>query len=106
MPSSERSTASFRGTRPAWGRVDVDAVRGRAFVRYSRLVGSIPFVAGNDLLVEVQQVRRTASVLGIRATRGPLRRVAERALEHDDVETRVLAAQLLEELGRIPVLRP
>jgi hypothetical protein len=63
-------------------------------------------VAGDDLLIEVQEVRRTASVFGVRGTRGAVRRVAERALERDDSETRVLAAQLLEELDRIPVLRP
>ena len=60
-------------------------------------VGSIRPVAGDDLLLEVQQVRRTASVFGVRATSHAVRKVAERALEHDDDTTRVLAAQLLEE---------
>ena len=67
---------------------------------------SIPIVAGDDLLFEVQQVRRTASVFGVRTTRGSLRKIAKRALEHENEETHALAAQLLEELNRVPVLRP
>jgi hypothetical protein len=69
-------------------------------------IGSLPVVAGDDLLLEVQQVRRTASIFGVRATSRAVRKVAERAMEYDEAETRILAAQLLDELNRIPVLRP
>jgi hypothetical protein len=72
----------------------------------NRRDGSSPESGTSDPSRIHESVRSPGSVTGVRSTRGPLRRVAERALEHDDAESRVLAAQLLEVLGRIPVLRP
>ena len=53
-----------------------------------------------DLLVDVQAVSRTARVFGVRSTEPSLRTVAQRALEHDDEEVRLLASQILAELAR------
>jgi len=65
--------------------------------------GIIPAVA--DLLADVRRVRQVADVFGPASTALSMRKVAERALEHDDDEVRRLANQLLAELERSPALR-
>jgi hypothetical protein len=57
-----------------------------------------------DLLADVRRVRQVADVFGPASTALSMRKVAERALEHDDEEV-CLANQLLAELGRSPALR-
>jgi hypothetical protein len=51
-----------------------------------------------DLLADVRRVRQVADVFGPGSTALSMRKVAERALEHDDEEVRRLANQLLAEL--------
>ena len=58
-----------------------------------------------DLLADVRRVRQVADVFGPGSTALSMRKVAERALEHDDEEVRRLASQLLAELERSPALR-
>jgi hypothetical protein len=50
-------------------------------------------------------VRRVADVFGPASTALSMRKVAERALDHDDEEVRRLANALLAELERSPALR-
>jgi hypothetical protein len=58
-----------------------------------------------DLLADARRVRQVADVFGPRSTALSMRKVAERALEHDDPEVRAVAGQLLAELERSPALR-
>jgi hypothetical protein len=58
-----------------------------------------------DLLADVRLVRQVADVFGPASTALSMRKVAERALEHDDEEVRRLANALLAELERSPALR-
>jgi hypothetical protein len=58
-----------------------------------------------DLLADVRRVRQVADVFGPASTALSMRKVAERALEHDDEDVRRLANQLLAELERSPALR-
>jgi hypothetical protein len=58
-----------------------------------------------DLFADVRRVRQVADVFGPASTALSMRKVAERALEHDDEEVRRLANQLLAELERSPALR-
>jgi hypothetical protein len=58
-----------------------------------------------DLLADVRRVRQAADVFGPGSTALSMRKVAERALEHDDEEVRRLANALLAELERSPALR-
>ena len=58
-----------------------------------------------DLLADVRRVRQVADVFGPASTALSMRKVAERALEHDDTEIRALAGRLLVELERSPALR-
>ena len=50
-------------------------------------------------------MRRVADVFGPASTALSMRKVAERALDHDDEEVRRLANQLLAELDRSAVTR-
>jgi hypothetical protein len=59
-----------------------------------------------DLLADVRRVRQVADVFAPTSTSLSMRKVAERALEHDDEEVRRLANQLLAELERSAVRRP
>jgi len=61
------------------------------------------FVA--DLLADVRTVRQVADVFGPASTALSMRKVAERALEHDDEDVRRLANQLLVEVEWSPALR-
>jgi hypothetical protein len=58
-----------------------------------------------DLLADVRRVRQVADVFGPGSTAQSMRKVAERALEHDDEEVRALASRLLAELERAPAVR-
>jgi hypothetical protein len=58
-----------------------------------------------DLLADIRRVRQAADVFGPASTALSMRKIAERALEHDDQEVRRLANQLLAELERSPTLR-
>jgi hypothetical protein len=93
----------------AHGCIDVGrSGRGRPFdvfvvARANRGAGKIRRVA--DLLADVRRVRQVADVCGPASTALSMRKVAERALEHDDEEVRRLANQLLAELERSPALR-
>jgi len=58
-----------------------------------------------DLLADVRRVRQVADVFGPASTALSMRKVAERALEHDDEEVRRLANQLLAEPDRSVVTR-
>jgi hypothetical protein len=51
-----------------------------------------------DLLADVRRVRQVADVFRPASTALSTRKVAERALEHDDEEVRRLANQLLAQL--------
>ena len=55
-----------------------------------------------DLLSDVRQVSRTARVFGVGSPENAVRKVALRALEVEDDETRQLAMQILCELDRLP----
>jgi hypothetical protein len=48
-----------------------------------------------DLLADVRRVRHVADVFGPGSTARSMRKVADRALEHDDEDVRRLANQLL-----------
>lgn len=50
-------------------------------------------------------MRQVADVFGVPSTAKSVRAVAQRALEHDDEEVRVLAQRLLAELERAPAVR-
>jgi hypothetical protein len=58
-----------------------------------------------DLLADVRRVRQVADLFGPASTALSMRKVAERALEHEDEEVRRLANQLLAELERSAVRR-
>ena len=58
-----------------------------------------------DLLADVRRVRQVADVFGPGSAAPSMRKIAERALEHDDEEVRRLANQLLAELNRSAVTR-
>jgi hypothetical protein len=58
-----------------------------------------------DLLADVRRVRQVADVFGPASTARSMRKVAERALEHDDEEVRRLANHLLAEPDRSAVTR-
>jgi hypothetical protein len=58
-----------------------------------------------DLLADVRRVRQVADVFGPASTALSMRKVAERALAHDDEEVRRLANALLAELERSPAVR-
>jgi hypothetical protein len=58
-----------------------------------------------DLLADVRRLRQVADVSGPGSTALSMRKVAQRALEHDDEEVRRLANQLLAELDRSAVTR-
>ena len=57
-----------------------------------------------DLLAEIRRVRQVADVFGPASSALSMRKVAVRALEHNDEEVRRLANQLLAELERSPAL--
>jgi hypothetical protein len=58
-----------------------------------------------DLIDHLRRVRQVADVFGVPSTAQSVRAVAQRALEHDDEEVRVLAGRLLAELERAPGVR-
>jgi hypothetical protein len=62
----------------------------------------IPSVA--DLLADVRRAREVTDVFGPASTALSMRKVAERALEHDDEVVRRVANELLAELERSPAL--
>ena len=72
----------------------------RAFARWQDFA-----VYTGDLLSDVQMVSRTARAFGVRSAEQSLRSVAQRALEIGDDETRMVAAQLLAELDKLPKSR-
>jgi hypothetical protein len=53
-----------------------------------------------DLLTDLRRIKQVAEVFGPGATAKSVRAVAERALDHDDEEVRILAGRLLAELDR------
>jgi hypothetical protein len=58
-----------------------------------------------DVLADVRRVRQVADVFGPGSAALSIRKVAERALEHDYEEVRRLANQLLAELERNALTR-
>jgi hypothetical protein len=56
-----------------------------------------------ELIDDLRRVRQVTDVFGVPSTAPSVRKVALRALEHDDEEVRRLASRLLAELDRSAV---